>query len=76
MRTTRSRSRTGLVEVDSWQLLDGLAERLLPPGLDRQQIRILGVEPPPVGDPHFVAGIDQKVERRADRHVRAHRRVE
>ena len=58
------------------ELLDGLPERLLPVGLDRKEIGVLGEEPPMASDPERVARVDQQVDRGTDRHVGAHGRVE
>src|SRR5206468_3808095 len=57
----RASRRRPVAEPDRRQLLDRAAERLLPLGVDRQQVGVLVGEPAVSGDAELVAGVDQQV---------------
>src|SRR5262249_43292754 len=65
-----------VAEADRGQLLDGPPQGLLPLGVDRQEVRVVGGETAVTVDAQLVTRVDHQVDRRADRDVGAHGRVD
>src|SRR4051812_1046778 len=64
------------LESYRWQLLNCLSQRLLPSRMYFEQVGVLTGQATSLRDREVVISIQQQVDRRPDRHIRAHRGVD